>query len=73
MSSIRTKLNNSVIASKIEIDYVNIDFTKKLMEKQLSQKKLKIYCQESKYRPTIYHIDSLYRDNTLDRYEFINR
>ena len=68
MSKTRTKISNSIIASKIDIDYKNIDSTKKQIEKQLSQKELPIY-QE----PTIYHMESLYRDNTCDKYELINR
>jgi hypothetical protein len=78
MSKTRTKINNSIIASKIDIDYKNIDSTKKQMEKQLSQKELTIY-EETLYEelnnqePTIYHMDSLYRDNTCDKYELINK
>jgi hypothetical protein len=74
MSKTRTKINNSIIASKIDIDYKNIDSTKKQMEKQLSQKELPIYeitiYEKPIYQePTIYHMDSLYRDNTFDKYE----
>ena len=66
MSKTRTKINNSIIASKIDIDYTDIDSTKKQMEKQLSQKEFHTIFQE----PTIYHMESLYRDNTCDKYEF---
>lgn len=78
MSKTRTKIQNSIVASKIHIDYENIDSTKKQMEKQLSQKELPII-QEPNYNepnynePTIYHMESLYRDNTFDKYELINK
>ena len=78
MSKTRTKISNSIIASKIDIDYKNIDSTKKQIEKQLSQKELPIYeitiYEVPIYQdPTIYHMDSLYRDNTRDKYELANR
>jgi hypothetical protein len=73
MSKTRTKISNSIIASKIDIDYKNIDSTKKQIEKQLSQKKLSIYEVPIYQDPTIYHMDSLYRDNTCDKYELINK
>ena len=73
MSKTRTKISNSIIASKIDIDYKNIDSTKKQIEKQLSQKKLPIYQEPIYQDPTIYHMDSLYRDNTRDKYELANR
>lgn len=69
MSKTRTKISNSIIASKIDIDYKNIDSTKKQIEKQLSQKELPIYQEPTYQDPTIYHMDSLYRDNTRDKYE----
>jgi methionyl-tRNA synthetase len=69
MSKTRTKIHNSIIASKIDIDYKNFDSTKKQIEKQLSQKEFHTLYQE----PTIYHMDSLYRDNTNDKYELINQ
>lgn len=70
-SKMRTKLNNSIIASKIDIDYENINYTKKQIEKQLSQKELPIYEELLYKEPTIYHMESLYRDNTSDKYELI--
>ena len=74
MSKTRKKINNSIIASKIDIDYTDIDSTKKQMEKQLSQKEFHIIYQEPIYQePTIYHMESLYRDNICDKYELINK
>jgi hypothetical protein len=87
MSKTRTKINNSLIASKIDIDYKNINSTKKQMEKQLSQKEFHTLYQEPnnqepiqqepiqqepiQQEPTIYHMESLYRDNICDKYELI--
>jgi hypothetical protein len=73
MSKTRTKIQNSIVASKIHIDYENIDSTKKQMEKQLSQKELPIIQEPNYNEPTIYHMESLYRDNTFDKYELINK
>jgi hypothetical protein len=74
MSKTRTKINNSIIASKIDIDYKNIDSIKKQIEKQLSQKEFHtLYQEPDNQEPTIYHMDSLYRDNTCDKYELTNQ
>jgi hypothetical protein len=40
MPRTRSKLRNSIIASKIDIDHGNIDATCKLITKQLSQTQL---------------------------------
>jgi hypothetical protein len=40
MPRTRSKLRNSIIASKIDIDYNDIDKTCKLITKQLSQSQL---------------------------------
>lgn len=68
MSKIKQKLHNSIEASKIEINDENIQETNKLMKKQLSSCNL-----ASEYIPdiTIYHMDSLYRDSTNDKYEYM--
>ena len=74
MSKTRTKINNSIIASKIDIDYTDINSTKKQMEKQLSQKEFHtLYQKPNKQKPTIYHMESLYRDNICDKYELIKK
>jgi hypothetical protein len=69
MSITRKKLQNSIIASKINIDYRDINTTKKQIENQLSQKE--IYNISELQDITVYHMDSLYRDNENDKYEFI--
>jgi len=71
MSLTRTKIQNSIMASKINIDYRDITSTKKQIEKQLSQKKLLVYTKIEYPELTIYHMDSLYRDNTNDKYDLI--
>jgi hypothetical protein len=71
MSLTRTKIQNSIMASKINIDYRNINSTKKQIEKQLSQKD--IYKKIEYTELTIYHMDSLYRDNENDKYEYLIR
>lgn len=76
MSVTRTKIQNSIMASKINIDYKDIISTKKQIEKQLSQKEL-LVCKKIEYQElqniTVYHMDSLYRDNTNDKYDLIKR
>ena len=67
MSLTRNKLYNSIIASKIEIDYNNIDTSIKKIKKQLSLPKLETI--QIIDTTTIYHMETLYRDNTNDKYE----
>ena len=66
MSKIKQKLHNSIEASKIEINDENIQETNKLMKKQLSSANLPIV-----QNITVYHMDSLYRDSTNDKYEYM--
>ena len=69
MSLTRNKLYNSIIASKIEIDYNNIDTSIKKIKKQLSLPKLETI--QIIDTTTIYHMETLYRDNTNDKYELL--
>jgi hypothetical protein len=70
MSLTKNKLYNSIIASKIEIDYNNIQTSIKKIKKQLSLPKLEtIQTNQTIDTTTIYHMDALYRDNTNDKYE----
>jgi hypothetical protein len=70
MSLTRNKLYNSIIASKIEIDYNNIQTSIKKIKKQLSLPKLEtIQTNQTIDTTTIYHMDALYRYNTNDKYE----
>jgi len=73
MSITRTKIQNSIVASKINIDYRDMTSTKKQIEKQLSQKEIKTYNIPELHNTTIYHIESLYRDNTNDKYDLIKK
>ena len=70
MSLIRTKLYNSIIASKIEIDYNNIQTSIKKINKQLSLSKIEPI--QPIDTMTIYHMEALYRNNTNDKYELCN-
>ena len=67
MSLTRNKLYNSIMASKIEIDYNNIDTSIKKIKKQLSLQKLDTI--QIIDTTTIYHMETLYIDNTNDKYE----
>ena len=69
MSITRKKLQNSIMASKININYIDINSTKKQIETQLSQKDT--YKKKEYTELTIYHMDSLYRNNENDKYECI--
>lgn len=70
MSLTRNKLYNSIMASKIEIDYNNIDTSIKKIKKQLSLPKLEtIQTIQTIDTTTIYHMETLYIDNTNDKYE----
>jgi len=68
MPRIRNKLRNSIIASKIDINTNDIDTTCKLITKQLSQTRLLPIIPIA--NTTVYHMESLYRDNTNDKYYF---
>jgi hypothetical protein len=70
MSKVKQKLQNSIETSKIEINNENIEETNLLMKKQLSLTKLppiNINIPDI----TVYHMESLYRDNTNDKYEYM--
>jgi len=69
MPRIRNKLQNSIFASKIDIDYNDIDKTCQLITKQLSEKQLLPFITNV----TVYHMDSLYRDNSNDKYYLCNQ
>jgi hypothetical protein len=73
MSITRTKIQNSIVASKINIDYRDMTSTKKQIERQLSQKELPLYKKIEYPELTIYHMESLYRDNTNDKYDLIKK
>lgn len=64
----RNKLRNSIIASKVDIDHNDIDKTCKLITKLLSEKQLPIIITV-----TVYHMESLYRDNSNDKYCLCNQ
>ena len=71
MSFTINKLYNSIIASKINIDFGNIDASCKNITKQLSSNNLLLPYNNKNYT-TVYHMDSLYRDNSNDKYELPN-
>jgi len=67
-SKVKQKLRNSIEASKIEI------YTKKSEEiYHLILEKLctKIKSEKEIDTITVYHMESLYRDNTYDKYEYM--
>ena len=67
MSRLKQRLNNSIEASKIEINNENIQETNRLIKKRLSADA----CENLPFdRVTVYHIESFYRDNMNDKYEF---
>lgn len=73
-SIIRNKLYNSILASKIEIDKNNIEYSCKKINNQLSNYNIQLddvnknFIKKGfKKSPTIYNLESLYRDNTNDR------
>jgi hypothetical protein len=67
MSKTKQKLHNSIEASKIEINDENIQQTNQLMKKQLSSANLPTIVKDI----TVYHMESFYRDNTYDKYEYM--
>jgi hypothetical protein len=66
MSKTKQKLHNYIEASKIEINDENIQQTNQLMKKQLSSANLPTVKDIS-----VYHMESFYRDNTHDKYEYM--
>ena len=65
MSRLKQRLNNSIEASKIEINNENIEETNRLIQKQLS---VGAFENLPLNRISVYHIESFYRDNTNDKY-----
>jgi hypothetical protein len=63
MSKFKKKLNNCIEASKIDICTHYIERTNMLIKKQLSSDNIPTI-----QRITVYHMESLYRDNSLDKY-----
>jgi hypothetical protein len=67
MSKMKQKLHNSIEASKIEINKEDMQETNILMKKKLSSVNLPTIVKDI----TVYHMESLYRDNTYDKYEYM--
>jgi hypothetical protein len=67
MSKVKQKLKNHIETSKIEINKENMQETNLLMKKQLSYGNLPTVVKDN----TVYHMESLYRDNTYDKYEYM--
>jgi len=63
MNKTRSKLRNSIIASKVEIDLNNIENTSNIIKKILSEKQLPTIHD---FDTTVYHMESFYRDNSND-------
>jgi len=63
----KQKLHNSIEASKIEINKEDMQETNILMKKKLSSVNLPTIVKDI----TVYHMESLYRDNTYDKYEYM--
>jgi len=65
-SKVKQRLHNNIEASKIEI------YSKKSEEiYYLILEKLCAKIKTEKNSITVYHMDSLYRDNTYDKYEYM--
>jgi hypothetical protein len=64
MSRLKQRLNNSIEASKIEINNENIQETNRLIKRQLSADVCEKLLVE---RVSVYHIESFYRDNGNDK------
>jgi len=74
MSITRNKLYNYISASKINIDFNNIEASNKILTKQLSASNLIVSPSPSlSQNTTIYHMESLYRNNSNDKYELSNK
>jgi hypothetical protein len=66
ISKLKQRLRNNIEASKIEI------YSKKSEEiYYLILEKLCTKIKTEKYSITVYNMDSLYRDNTYDKYEYM--
>jgi hypothetical protein len=59
----RARIRNSIIASKVDIDLNNIENTCNIIKKILSEKQLPTIHD---FETTVYHMESLYRDNSND-------
>jgi hypothetical protein len=67
MSKMKQKLHNSIEASKIEINKEDMQETNILMKKKLSSVNVPTIVKDI----TVYHMESFYRDNTYDKYEYM--
>jgi hypothetical protein len=65
----KTRIRNSIIASKVDIDLNNIENTCNIIKKILSEKQLPTI---NDFETTIYHMESLYRDNSNDHKYLMN-
>jgi hypothetical protein len=68
MSRLKQKLNNSIQASKIEINNKNIQETNRLIKRQLDAGVASLENLVHN-RVSVYHIESFYRDNGNDKFE----
>ena len=74
MTKTRTRLRNSIIASKVEIDYNNIENTINQISKLLSDtNSLPAIKKTTMIKPSIYQMEALYRDNSNDKYYLCNQ
>jgi len=71
MTKTRDRLRNSIIASKVEIDYKNIENTISQISKLLSKNSSLPIINDN--NTTIYHMESLYRDNSNDKFFLCNQ
>jgi hypothetical protein len=69
MNKTRTKIQNSINASRVEIDLNNIENTSNIIKKILSVKQLPTI---DNFDTTVYHMESFYRDNSKDHNYLIN-
>jgi hypothetical protein len=69
MSKVKQKLKNHIETSKIEINKENMQETNLLMKKQLSYGNIRTIINIPNI--TVHHMESLYRDNTYDKYEYM--
>jgi hypothetical protein len=67
MSKMKQKLHNSIEVSKIEINEEDKQETNLRMTTQLSSENLPTIEKDI----TVYHMESFYRDNTYDKYEYM--
>ena len=72
-SKVKTKLQNSINASKIDYNIEAVELYKEIMKQLSNTENKNPNTNPNKLDTTIYHMESFYRNNLNDKYELSKR